>query len=289
MRLGVSDDWFPGGFNAIDDRIAAVMVGMGFTATVGHFQGDPTASDALLVCQRVKHILDAHGLALVQFWGSYPSLLSPDEDLRGEAVRRCQAIVRLAARLGADMACLRPTSLHPTHPWWAHADNFLPETRARLVRGLAEIMPVAEAEGIPVALECHVTTTLSSPEIVREIIEEVGSSWLKVNMDVVNFISSLHEAYYSAEVINRAFDALRAYAVAAHLKDVVVDEGHVVHISEVIPGDGLFDWDTFFRRFEALLPDGFGFIEHLKSEEQVRRANAFIRGKLAELDIPVRQ
>ncbi len=288
MRLGAADDWFPGNFNAIDDRIAGSMAEMGFTGTVAHFQGDPTAPDALATGQRIKALLAAHGIEVVQFWGSYPSLISPDERVRAEAIRIAQGIVRLGAALEVPIACIRPTSLHPTSPWWAHPGNFTPQTRAHLVESLRQIATVAASEGVPIALECHVTTTLNTPENVRDIILETSSDWIKVNLDAVNFLTSIDEVYHSTAAINHLFDVLGPYFVTAHLKDVVVQDGHVVHISEAVPGTGVLDWDTLFRRFEALLPDGYGFIEHLKSEEQVRQANTFIRGRLAALEIPVR-
>ena len=60
----------------------------------------------------------------------------------------------------------------------------------------------------------------------------------------------------------------------------------MVHISETIPGDGLFDFDTFFRRFEELMPDGYGLIEHIP-ESQISQAAAFVNRKLQALHIPV--
>jgi sugar phosphate isomerase/epimerase len=289
MRLGVVDDWIPGGFNAIDEAYARKIAEMGFTGIGAHFAGDPDTDEAKRECMRIRDLLAAHGVELVQLWGQYPCLIGPDEAQRREAVRICRGIVRLGAALGAHMACARPTSLNPRGQWWAHRDNYAPQTRARLVRGLSEIGEACEQHGIALALECHVTTTLDTPENVRAIIEETGSPWIRVTMDIVNFVSSIHDAYNTTPLINRSFDVLGPYMLAAHVKDVDVLDGHVVHIGEKLPGEGVFDFDTFFRRFEALLPDGYAFIEHLRDEAMVRQASTFVRGRLADLGIEIRR
>jgi len=87
-------------------------------------------------------------------------------------------------------------------------------------------------------------------------------------------------------LVNDLFDVLDPCIAAAHIKDVYVEDRHVVHISETIPGDGIFDFDTLFRRFEALLPQGYGFIEHLP-ESQIPQAKVFVVNKLNQLQIPI--
>lgn len=289
MRLGVVDDWIPGNFNAIDDTYAGKIAEMGFTGIGAHFAGDPWLDESLDLSRQISSVLAAHGIEIVQFWGAYPSLIAPDAEVRARAIHIGKGVVKLAAELGAHMACFRPTSMHPRNQWWAHPDNFTPATRQHLTDSLREIATACAEYQIPMALECHVTTTLNSPENIRDIIQATGSPWIKVNMDAVNFVKDIPTAYDTTSMINHLFDVLEPYVVTAHIKDVDVLDGHVVHIGEKIPGEGVFDFDTLFRRFEALLPDGYGFIEHLKSEEQVRQANAFVRGKIADMGITIRQ
>ena len=285
MRLGGVDEWFGGWLN-IDDNVARKIADLGFTGMGLHYNGDPTeqpVEDAL----RTKDLLAGHGIEIVQFWGKYPSLITPDETVRREGVRLAQNAVHRAADLGAHMASIRPTSMHPTAQWGPHPLNYAPETEDRLVRSLSEIAEVADVRQIPVALEVHVTSTLRSAEVIRDIIERTGSSWIKVNADMVNFIPDFATAYNTTALINHVFDVLGPYIVNAHLKDIVVSPPLIVHIDEAIPGTGLLDWDTLFRRFEALLPEGYALIEHLKDYEQVRQARDFVAGKLDELNITI--
>jgi sugar phosphate isomerase/epimerase len=285
MHLGVTG-MIPGDFNLIDERLVRKIAELGFTGVGAHLGGDPQAMSPAL-CQRIRSIFEQQGIRLVQFWGQrYPSIISPDETVRQAGVHMVQDLIRLGADLDAQMLGVRPTSLNPRGDWWPDPANYEATTEDRLVRSLREISSACEAHGLPIALECHVTTTLDSPESIRRIIERTESSWIKVTMDPFNFVADLRTAYNTTALVNHLFDILSPYIAAAHVKDVYVEDRHVVHISETIPGDGIFDLDTFFRRFEALLPDGFALIEHLP-EAQIPQAMAFVTQKLKALNIPI--
>lgn len=284
MQLGVAG-MTPGDLNEIDAALARKISELGFSGVGIHMTGDPQSVPSA-TCKRIRSILEEQGLHVVQLWGFYPSLITSDETVRRESVGIVQEVIRLASNLGASMVGVRPTSLNARGVWWPHPDNFLPATEDRLVRSLAEIATACESHGVPIALECHVTTTLNSPQTVQRIIERTESTWVKVNLDPVNFISDIQVAYHTTALIHELFDRLSPYIAAAHVKDVYVEDRHVVHISETIPGDGVFDFDTFFRRFELLLPRGCALIEHLP-ENQVPQAMAFVTHKLNELEIPI--
>ncbi len=284
MRVGVVG-MIPGDFSLVNDQLTRRISDLGFTGIGAHLAGDPnTVSDTTI--QNMRGSLDHYGIKLVQFWGAYPSIITPDDSARRAAVNVVKDIVRLGKKFDALTVGVRPTSMHASHPWWPHPDNYLPETEDRLVASLREIAEACEEHGIPIALECHVTSTLSSPQAVRRIIERTESPWVKMNMDPINFVKDLHTAYHTTDLINELFDNLGPYVASTHVKDVYVEDRHVVHISETVPGDGIFDFDTFFRRLEATLPDGYALVEHLP-ESLIPQAGAFVHKKLKELGIPV--
>jgi sugar phosphate isomerase/epimerase len=285
MRLGVVG-LIPSDFGAVDDALAQQIRALGFSGVAAHVSGDPFAAKESKL-RHLRAVLDANGLRLVQFWGWYPPLVTDDEAVRASGIRAAQEIVRLGAFMGADMVGIRPTSMSANGAWSPDGKNYAPATEDRLVESLRVIASACDDYHIPIALECHVTTTLHSPEAVYRVIEQVGSPWVKVNMDAVNFVRDLQAAYDTTALLNHLFDTLGQYTAAAHVKDVLVQDDHVVHISETPPGTGLLDFDTLFRRFEALLPDGYALIEHLPPE-QIPAAAAFVQQKLETLDIPIR-
>ena len=285
MRLGVVG-LIPSDFASFDDVQARHIRSMGFTGVAAHVSGDPFAARESGL-RHLRAVLDANGLRLVQFWGWYPSLVTEDAAVRRQGIDAAREIVRLGAFMGADMVGIRPTSMSPNGAWSPDAANYLPATEDRLVDSLRAIAAACADHGLPMALECHVTTTLSSAEIVRRVIRRTGSPWIKVNLDPVNFVCSIPLAYHNTALLNDLFDELGEYIAAAHIKDVKVDDNHVVHISETPPGTGLLDFDTLFRRYEALLPDGYALIEHLPPE-QIPAAATFVQQKLRDLQIPVK-
>jgi sugar phosphate isomerase/epimerase len=286
MKLGVVGV-IPADFFRVDDALCGQLRAMGFTGVGAHVSGDPFQADENAV-RHLSAVLAANGLRLVQFWGWYPPVVGDDDDTRTGGIRAAQEIVRLGGIAGADMIGIRPTSTSANGAWSPDAGNYTAATRARLINSLREIAKSCEQYNIPMALECHVTTALYSAAVVREVIERVGSSMVKMNMDPVNFVHDLPMAYHNTPLLNDLFEQLAPHIAAAHVKDVMVEDDHVVHIRETPPGTGLLDFDTFFRRFEAALPDGYALIEHLPPEK-IPAAAAFVQAKLKEMGIVVRE
>lgn len=286
MRLGVSGGPVTRDTAEVNDQLAARIAGMGFTGVVTHFLGSAATFPAAEL-HRVRDVLADHGIRVVQSWGWQQPLVAPDETVRRGAVQTLRHAVRVAADLGAGMVLTGAGSLNPRGSYWPHPDNHIAATEDRLIRTLQETVPACETYGVPVCLECHVTTILDSPTRVRRIIERVGSAWIKANFDAVNFIPDIQTAFNNRRLLDDLFDQLGPYFAAAHLKDVYIEDRHVVHISETVPGDGILDWNRTLTGFEALLPDGYAIVEHLP-ESLVPRAAQFVRAKAAQLGITIR-
>ncbi len=127
-------------------------------------------------------------------------------------------------------------------------------------------------------------TTLDSPEVVREVIESIGSAAVRVNLDPVNFVDRLETLYGSTALIDRVFDELGSYAVSGHVKDIYAEDRLVVHLSETVLGDGLFDLERYLMRFEEAIPDAYLIVEHLP-EELVPRAKSTLDDLLSKLGV----
>ena len=285
MYLGVVG-MIPNDFDRVDEARAREIAAFGITGVGAHVGGNPHEMSTKRV-RRLRDVLADQDIQIVQFWGAYPSIITPDESIRQTGVDHARRIVELGVEAGAAMIGIRPTSLNPNGAWAPHRDNYRPETEDRLVKSLSEIAQACEVHGLPIALECHVTTTLNSPKKVRQIIERTGSPWIKVNIDAVNFVSDFAAAFDTTPMLHDLFAQLGQYAAAMHIKDVVVGDDLVVHIDEDVPGRGLLDFDTLFREFEAVLPNGYGLVEHLP-EAQIPEALAFVRSKLNALNIPIK-
>lgn len=216
---------------------------------------------------RVRDTLADAGLRVAQTNCDYPALVHPDEAQREAALSTLRQAIRCARRLDAATQYVRPGSLNPAGNWTPHPRNTHPESLLRLVESLRRAARVAEDAGVVLALEGHVVSPLDGGERVRDVLLAVDSPAVRFNADPVNFIGGLAEAWDTTAFLNRFFDLLGRYTVAAHAKDVRVEDRLVMHISECPIGEGLLDQETFLRRFHADCPDGYVLIEHLPAEK----------------------
>lgn len=285
MRIGVAG-LMPSDIKKVDSSVAKRIRNQGFSG-VSCFFSEPfevNQSDLHIL----KSVLENEGIMVAQCNAKYECLINPDESIRIRGGRKLQKMCQITHILNGHNLYVRPGSLNPGGQWWPHPENHSKSTIDRLIKSLKEVSSVAESEGIYLALEGHVVSTLDTPERVREIILAVDSPALKFNVDPVNFIGRLQDAYNTTNMLNRLFDQLGEFTIAAHAKDVYVENRHVLHISETIPLDGLLDYETFLKRFEASCPDGYMLIEHL-SEENIPKAKGAIDSVVRQIGLKYRE
>ena len=282
MRLGIVG-MLPGDFRAFRPEQMVAIRDLGFTGFGFHLNGDDVFDISEKDCAAYRRLIAAEDLDLAQFAITYDEcLFQPDLAERERVSGKIQRGTEIAAQLEAQAFLLRPGSLNPAGPWTPHRDNHRPEQVGRLVETLRPLAAKAEQEGVVLAMETHVVSIMDPPPKCREIVEAVGSEYLRLILDPVNHFQSLQQVYNSSEFVEHIFDELGLISPVAHIKDLTVSNGLVLHISQVLPGEGDLDLALVLQRFDALFPDGYGLIEHLGLEqipqaaENVRRIAAVI-------------
>ncbi|MDX6569241.1 MAG: hypothetical protein QOH15_1819 [Gaiellales bacterium] len=121
---------------------------------------------------------------------------------------------------------------------------------------------------MPIALECHLLTTLDTAEHVREIFDAVDSAFAYANFDPVNFVGSLEAVYDSGAVAEHVARTIGPrLAPSAHIKDIVVEPDLVLKIAEVPPGQGIMDLDGVLESCRHLPEDSSLIVEHFGPQE----------------------
>jgi sugar phosphate isomerase/epimerase len=271
MRLGIVG-MLPGDFRTFQRAQMQAIRELGFTGFGFHLNGEDVFAITAAECAAGRRFFADEGLDLAQFAITYNEcLFHPDRTVR---------------ELGAQAFLLRPGSLNPDGPWTPHRDNHRPECAELLVETLRPLAAKAEAEGVVLAMETHALSILDLPPKCRGIVEAVGSPNLRLILDAVNHFQSMHQVYNSSEWVNHIFDELGALAPLAHIKDLKVSNGLVLHIDQTVPGEGELDSALVLQRFDARYPDGYGLIEHLPLEK-IPQAVANVRRIAAEAGISI--
>jgi sugar phosphate isomerase/epimerase len=286
MRLGVVD-MLPKDFRTCTPADLSAITALGFTGFGCHLDGGLAFEITAADCAAFKALYTAAGLELAQFSLAYTEcLFAPESAVRAALTEKIGRGIALARQLGAQALLIRPGSLNPAGPWTPARENHRPESLERLIDTLRPIAAQAEAAGVLLVMETHATSIMDSPEVCRAVIEAVGVPKLRLTMDVVNHFQTLRQVYGSGERIDHIFDTIGDIAPVAHIKDIIVQPKHVLHIDETVPGEGELDIGRLLRRFHALYPHGYGLIEHL-SIDKVPLANMNVRRIAAECGVPI--
>jgi sugar phosphate isomerase/epimerase len=268
LRLGVAGGPLPRDPTQVDEPLARQLRALGVSVLTTHFQPGP--EEVARHAGRVRAVLAEHGISIVQATGYNPQFTHPDDTLLSVELDRLRNAFEAARLLGAEMIISGCGSHHATHFYGPHADNHTLETRERLVASLRRVAPWAEDAGVILALECHVTTALDTPEHIREVVQGVESPWVRANFDPVNLLGDLSKVWHNAEAMRQMWQTLGAcYAKSAHIKDVRTDPEFVVHISEAPPGQGVLDLDVYFEVVSHLGEDTALIVEHLPADQAV--------------------
>ncbi len=285
MRFGMSGCFLPDNMDELTPAMCRRVRELGFSGIFTRFRKNDPHTTPRHKADRVRTLLADHGLRMYQATGYWQNLVTPDENRRREAVRTLQAALRLAGWMGARGIDTGPGSMNPAGPWFPHPDNWTASARRQLVKSLKECAPAAEEAGVYLSLESHQLVTLKTPEITREILDEVGSPWVRCDYDSANWIT-LDTIFDTTAALNHHFDLLGDHIVSCHAKDIWIENRLTLHLQDGCPGKGLMDFKTLFRRMEALNPD-YPVIAEGNNTEELPFVSELFHNIARELGIPV--
>jgi sugar phosphate isomerase/epimerase len=267
MILGVAG-LVTGDWRTIDSSTLQRAADLGFK-TVQVRADDPSgATDAEI--GRVSALYEEFGFPMAQSVGNYGGgLCSADEAERSSTVTFLEDMVRFSAKLGCPNTYFRPGSMNTSGPWKPHPDNRSEAVFDRLIDSGKRACKVAESEGIDLAIEGGVVSPLYSAQRVKDLIDAVGSPALKFNMDPVNFIGSIEQAYDNTSLLNEFYELLPDRILGAHAKDFTLVESLLPRFEETIIGqpESMLDQAMFLRGMQAACPDAHILIEHLPDDK----------------------
>jgi len=222
----------------------------------------------------MKAVLDARKLERVLAWGHPDGLEAGRNE---QAWAEMNTLIPKARRLGADVMRIVASSLK--FRFEPHA----PQIEA-VVKMLKASVTIARDHGVVLALENHIDYT--SAEIL-EILERVGSDWLKVNFDTGNTLRMMENPVAAAR-------RLGPHTVATHTKDLDacrhVPPEEWYFFSSVPVGTGLIDMPGVVKALQESGYTGVLAVEtdhhkdHQDEDQLVARSIAYLKELLRELE-----
>ncbi|WP_438448705.1 sugar phosphate isomerase/epimerase family protein [Gorillibacterium sp. sgz5001074] len=197
--------------------------------------------------------------------GCYINPVHPDPEARRKEIERFKEHIRFARWLGCPIVATETgdLSLHEEDAGW----EILRETVKELARE-------AEVWGVTVGLEPVSTHTLSTPEKMRRILDEVPSPTLGVVYDPCNLIDK-NDLDSQDDMMDRSFRLFGDRIVLVHLKDVIRTEA-APGWDYVKAGHGLFHTEAFLTRLREYKPYVDISLEALK-EPEINDSIRFVR------------
>jgi len=189
--------------------------------------------------------------------------LAEREKCNRYTIEACHA----AERAGAAMVTTHVGTVGGISPMSPHRDNWTMDTWKLGVRMMKQICRDSSGAGVPLGVEATNMTIMNNPRAHLRLIEEVGDPRLKVCLDPVNMIH-LGNYFRNTELIEECFDLLGEHIIAAHAKDTwILPDRMSAYISEVPPGDGILDYETYLIRLSRLNWPRTLLIEHIPDEK----------------------
>lgn len=288
MKLGVVG-MVPADIRTLQSKHLKSIQALDLTAACFHVGAELLFDLKTSDYHKVKSLYADHGLELPQMGIGYREcLFDPDPAVRRRVMEIIGRGLEVAHEFAAQTALIRTGSLNPSGSYNPSRKNHTPEALAQLLETLRMIAAKAESVGQTIVIETHVLTILNSPEIIADVVRQIGSERIKIVMDYVNHFQTLSQVYASTDRINQIFDTMGALCPVAHCKDITVRDGFVVHFDEEVPGEGELDLATVFRRWHALDPNGYMLLEHLPNELYPLAASN-TRRIAAEAGVPISQ
>ena len=214
----------------------------------------------------------ATGIKIAAVSGTY-NMIHPDKAKRDDGLRRLGVMIRAAGAMGTGLVTLCTGSRDAEDQWRHHPDNESPEAWADLIAEMTKAAALAEAHSVDLGIEPELANVVCNAQAARRLINEIGSSRIRIVLDSANLFEVAGEAE-RRDIITRAVDLLSDRIVMAHAKDRDAAGNFVA------TGTGVIDFQHFVGVLKNAGFDG-PLITHGLSEADAPSVAAFLKGIVA--------
>jgi len=192
--------------------------------------------------------------------GCYINPVHPDEKTRREQLERFKEHIRFARDFGCSIVATETGSLNAD--WSYTPENGSPKAFEMIVESVAELVREAEKFGVIVCIEGVTTHTVSTPQLMKRVLDEVNSSNLQVLFDPVNLLDA-DNIDRQHEMISEAFELFGDRILVIHAKDLIIES----NVKKTVPvGKGMLDFQFLFKHIRERKPGIDIIVEDVRPE-----------------------
>jgi len=279
MRLGIFARTFPG----TDPKAvlsAAAAAGFGVVQYNMACSGLPAMPDRLPagVVANVRSAAGETGVEIVALSGTY-NMIHPDPAERARGHTRLETLVAGARDLSIRLVTLCTGTRDPDDQWRRHPRNDAPDAWADLIASMQTVVAIADRYDVDLGIEPELANVVDSAAKARALIDEIGSTRVKIVLDPANLFET--EALEGQRrIVAAAIDELADRIVMVHAKDRAADGGFTT------AGKGVLDYRHFLARLKSRGFDG-PIVTHGLAADEARNVAAFLRRQCAAAGVEI--
>lgn len=218
--------------------------------------------------------------------GAWSNPMSSDADERQKAITKCKESLSLADRIGAR--CCVNISGSKGKKWdGPHEDNLTDATFNEIVETTRDVIDSVAPTRTFWTLEMMPWMYPDGPESYLRLLRAIDRPQFAVHLDIVNIVSSPRRYFNNADLTRECFALLGPFLKGVHAKDIRLADTLTVHLDEVRPGLGGFDFRVLLTEMSALPGDMPLMLEHLPNETEYTLAAQFVRETARDMGLSV--
>lgn len=204
------------------------------------------------------------GIGIAAVSGTF-NMIHPDLDVRERGLRRLDVLAAAAHGMGTRLITVCTGTRDREDQWRAHGGNDTPHAWRDLTATMERALAIAEAHDIDLGIEPELANVVNSAEKARRLIDEMGSSRIKIVLDPANLFD-IDPPQRRRDIVAEAVDLLADRIALGHAKDRDSEGGFVT------AGRGVLDYPHYFACLKRVGFDGAVVAHGLEAEEAPRVA-----------------